>query len=160
MHSQALQNSRIVYLAGRSLIGKVPGRMFRAMVGRLFIRQFAALVVALGVFLSGAAPAWAGAIASGDGAISSGVAMMMPGMDMQGNCMSSMDKSSPAKQAPCKNTDNSCSACAGCAVNIGLAPQFSAASLFYQRDTGLFTAAARPDGLAIAPDLPPPILRA
>jgi hypothetical protein len=160
MHRPALQNSRIVYLAVRSLIGKVPGRMFRTMVGRLFIRQVAALVVALGVFLSGAAPAWAGATASGEGSMSSGMTMMMPGMDMQSSCMATMDKGSPLKQSPCKGTDNSCSACAGCAINIGLAPHFSAASLVYRRDAGVFAVGAKPDGLATAPALPPPIFRA
>jgi hypothetical protein len=131
--------------------------MVRAMFDRLVTRQIAALVVALGVFLSGAAPAWADATMSGKESMT-GMAMMMPGMDMQNSCVP--DKDSSGKQAPCKSTDSSCAVCAGCAVNIGLAPQFSAASLLYHRDTGLFAAAAKPDGLAIAPDLPPPILRA
>lgn len=132
--------------------------MVFAMFDRFVTRRIAALVVALGIFLSGSAPAWADVAMSGKGSMSSGMAMMMPGMDMQNSCMPHEDSS--GKQAPCKSTDNSCSACAGCAVNVGLAPQFSAASLFYHRDAGLFPAAAKPDGVPTAPALPPPILRA
>ena len=87
--------------------------------------------------------------------MSSGMAMMMPGMDMQNSCMP--DKDSFGKQAPCKSTDNSC---VGCAINVGLAPNFSPIALLYHRSNGLFVADAKPDGLATAPALPPPILRA
>ncbi len=128
------------------------------MFDRLITRQIAALVIALGVLLSGAAPAWAGATISNDGPMSSGMEMMMPGMDMQNNCMP--DKDFAGKQAPCKSTDNSCAVCVSCAVNVGLAPQFSMAALVYHRTTCLFVADAKPDGLTTAPDLPPPILRA
>ena len=88
----------------------------------------------------------------------SGVAMMMPGMDIQNGCMP--DRGSPGKQAPCKSTDNSCSVCTGCAVNVGLAANFSLAALLYQGDTGQFVADTKPDGLMTAPALPPPILHA
>lgn len=128
------------------------------MFDRLITRQIAALVIALGVFLSGAAPAWAGATTSSSGSMSSGMEMMMPGMDMQNNCMA--DKGLAGKQAPCKSTDNSCTVCAGCAVNVGLTPNFSPAASLYHRSTGLFAANAKPDGLTTAPALPPPILRA
>ena len=131
--------------------------MVHAMFDRLVMRQIAALVVALGVFLSGAAPAWADAAMSGKGSMTSGMAMMMPGMDMQNSCMP--DKDSSGKQVPCKGSDNSCAVCAGCAVNVGLAPNFSPVALIYQRSGGLFMADAKPDGLTTAPALPPPILR-
>jgi hypothetical protein len=157
MHHQHL-TTRIVHLLRRSLIVEVPGHMVSAMFDRLITRQIAALVIALGVFLSGAAPAWAGATMSGGEPMSSGMEMMMPGMDMQSNCMP--DNSLTGKQAPCKSTDNSCTICVGCAVNVGLAPQFSMAALAYHRTTGLFVADAKPDSLTTAPDLPPPILRA
>ncbi len=132
--------------------------MVLAMFDRLVTRRIAALVVALGVFLSGAAPAWADATMSGKGSMTSGMAMMMPGMDMQNSCMP--DKDSSGKQAPCKSTDSSCTVCAGCAVNVGLTPNFSPMALLYSRNTGLFVADAKPDGLTTAPALPPPILRA
>ena len=134
--------------------------MVRAMFDRLVTRQIAAMIVALGVFLSGAAPAWAGAAMSAGGSMSSGMSMMMPGMDMSTNCMDSQDKGSPSKQAPCKSTDSSCAVCAGCAINVGLAPNFSPVTLVYHRGTGLFVADAKPDGLTTPPALPPPILRA
>jgi hypothetical protein len=132
--------------------------MVRTMFDRLVTRQIAAIVVALGVFLSGAAPAWADATMSGKGSMTSGMAMMMPGMDMQNSCMP--DKNSSDKQAPCKSTDSSCAVCAGCAVNVGLTPNFSSGALLYHRSAGLFVADAKPDGLTTPPALPPPILRA
>jgi hypothetical protein len=140
------------------LIVEVPGRIVLAMFDRFVARQIAALVVALGVFLSGAAPAWADATMSGKGSMSSGMAMMMPGMDMQNSCMP--DKDSSSKQAPCKGSDSSCAVCAGCAVNVGLTPNFLPVALLYHRDAGLFVADAKPDGLTTPPALPPPILRA
>jgi hypothetical protein len=132
--------------------------MVRLMFDRLVMRQIAALVVALGVFLSGAGPAWADSTMSGNGSMSSGMAMMMPGMDTQNNCMP--DKNSSGKQAPCKSTDSSCAVCTGCAVNVGLTPSFSPVALLYHRSAGLFVADEKPDGLTTAPALPPPILRA
>jgi len=132
--------------------------MVPAMFDRLVTRQIAALIVALGLFLSGAAPAWADATMSGKGSMSSGMAMMMPGMDMQNSCMP--DKASSGKQAPCKSSDTSCAVCAGCAVNVGLTPNFSPVALLYHRSAGLFVADAKPDGLTTAPALPPPILLA
>jgi hypothetical protein len=127
------------------------------MFARFFGRQIAAAALALGILLSGVGPSLA-APAAGGKASMPGMAMMMPGMDMQNSCMP--DKGSPGKQAPCKGTDNSCAVCVGCAVNTGLAPNFSLAALLYHRDTGLFVAEENPDGLTTAPDLPPPILHA
>ena len=134
--------------------------MVHAMFDRLVTRQIAAMILALGIFLSGAAPVWADATMSSKGSMSSGMSMMMPGMDMSTNCMDGQDKSSPSKQAPCKNTDSSCAVCAGCAVNVGLTPSFSPETLVYHRSAGLFVADAKPDGLTTPPALPPPILRA
>ncbi len=133
--------------------------MVRTMFDQLVTRQIAALIVALGVFLSGGAPAWASTTISA-GSTSPGMSMMMSGMDMSTNCMDSQVKGSPSKQAPCKSTDNSCTARAGCAVNVGLAPSFSPVALLYSRSAGLFVADAKPDGLTTPPALPPPILRA
>ncbi|HWC62500.1 MAG TPA: hypothetical protein VG501_02680 [Rhizomicrobium sp.] len=140
------------------MIGKVPGRMVRAMFGRFLGRRVAALVVALGVFLSGAAPALA--MPAMDSM--PGTSMMMSDMAMQDGCagMAMADKGAPAKQAPCKSNDGSCAVCAGCAVNIGLAPEIVPASLLYRRDSGVFAGNVNPDGFGSPPALPPPILRA
>lgn len=140
-----------------------PEHMFRVMFDRLITRRIAALVVALGVFLSGAAPAWAGAVMAGDGSMSSRMTMSMPGMDMQSACMgtpdkATLDKSSPVKHAPCKGSDSSCAVCAGCAVNVGLMQNFAPVVLLYSRTAGVFTGDAEPDSFATAPALPPPIL--
>jgi hypothetical protein len=124
------------------------------MFDRLVTRQIGALVVALGIFLSGAPPAWADATMSGKASRSSGMPMMMPGMDMQNSCMP--DKYSSGKQAPYKSTDSCCAVCAGCAVNAGLTPSFSLVALVYHRNAGLFVADAQPDGLTTAPAIPPP----
>ena len=127
---------------------------------RLFPRQIAALVVALGVFLSGAVPAWAGMTMSCERSMSSGMSMVMPGMNVSNDCMGCLDKSSLGKRAPCKGIDGSCTVCTSCAINVGLAPNFSPVTLPYHRSTGPFLADAKPDGLTTAPALPPPILRA
>ena len=135
--------------------------MVRAMFGRFLGRQVAAVVVALGVFLSGAAPALA-MPALGDMGSMPGMSMMMPDMAMQTGCagMAMPDKGTPTKQSPCKGSDGSCAVCAGCAVNIGLVPEIAPAALLYHRDSGVFAGNANPDGIASPPALPPPIFRA
>lgn len=140
------------------MIVEVPGSMICSMFDRHVTRQIAALFIALGLIFGGAAPAWAGVTMPAKEASTSGMAMMMPGMDMQKGCMS--DKDSSGKQAPCKSTDGSCAICSGCAVNAGLTPNFSPVNLVYHRSVGLFVADAKPDGLTTAPALPPPILHA
>ncbi len=119
------------------------------------------MVVALGVFLSGAAPALAMPVV-GDMGATPGMSMMMSDMAMQDGCaaMAVPEKGTPAKQAPCKSNDGSCVVCAGCAVNIGLVPEVAPAALLYQRDSGVFAGNVNPDGIASPPALPPPILRA
>src|SRR5258706_2590447 len=107
---------RIVHPASASLIDKLPEHMLPVMFARFLGRQVAAVVVALGVFLSGAAPAWA---TSGGERSVPGMTMMMPGMAMDNACMGGKD--APAKQAPCKSTDSSCAVCTACAVNVWLA---------------------------------------
>ena len=135
--------------------------MVRDMFGRFFGQRVAALVVALGVFLSGAAPALAMPVMSDMGSVP-GMSMMMPDMAMQSGCagMAMPDKGTPTKQAPCKGSDGSCAVCAGCAVNIGLVPEITPAALLYHRDSGVFAGNANPDGIASPPALPPPIFRA
>lgn len=130
------------------------------MFARFLGRRVAALVVALGVFLSVAVPAWAGVAMSCEVSMSSGMSMVMPGMNVSNDCMGCLDKNSPGKQAPCKSIDGSCTVCSSCAINVGLAPNFSPVTLLYHRSTDLLLADAKPDGLTTAPALPPPILRA
>jgi hypothetical protein len=132
--------------------------MVRVMFGRFLARRVAALLMALGVFLSGAAPALA---MPTKGSMPS-TSMMMSDMAMQDGCagMAMPDKDAPAKQAPCKSNDGSCAVCAGCAVNIGLTAEIAPAALLHRRDSGVFIGNVNPDGIASPPALPPPILRA
>lgn len=127
------------------------------MVARLLGRRFAALVVALGVFLSGAAPALAVPVSSGSSM--PGMAMMMPDMAMDKSCMDA-GKSMPGKQAPCKSTDNSCAVCTSCAVNIALVLDLVPVPALYQHNASLIGPDAIFDGIASPPALPPPIFRA
>ena len=127
------------------------------MFGRFLGRQVAALIVALGVFLSGAAPAWAMPASSGNS--TPGITMMMPGMMMDSSCMES-GKAMPGKQAPCKRSDNSCAVCTSCAVNVALVLDLVPVTALYQHSSGLIGADINPDGIASPPALPPPILRA
>jgi len=130
--------------------------MLRIMFARFLGRQAAALIVALGVFLSGAAPAWAAPM-SGEHSMP-GMTMMMPGMAMDSTCMGGKD--APAKQAPCKSTDSSCAVCVACAVNVGLTAEISPVQFLYARNSGVFAPDVNPDGIASLPALPPPILNA
>src|ERR1051325_9873137 len=127
---------------GRSLIGRYPGPILCSMFSYFPARQLAAVIVALGVFLSGAAPSWAATTAHD--------AKSMPGMStmagMDDNCMQMAGKAT--KQAPCKDTDTSCAACTGCAVNIALALDLVSAPIVYFRASGLSGADASPDGIA------------
>lgn len=130
--------------------------MFRTMVGHTLGRQVAALIVVLGVMLSGSAPAWA--VTGMD--TMPGMSMAMPGMVMQNACMAAPDKGSPAKQAPCKNSDSSCATCTACAINVGLPQSLASVALLYRHVKNVFASDVNPDGIALLPALPPPILRA
>lgn len=115
------------------------------------------MIVALGVFLSGAAPAWARPASGGNP--TPGMTMMMPGMMMDSSCMES-GKAMPGKQAPCKGSDSSCAVCTSCAVNVALVLDLVPVTAFYQHNSGLIGADINPDGIASPPALPPPILSA
>ena len=80
-------------------------------------RQVAALIVALGVFLSGAGSAWS-APASGANSMPA-MAMAMLDMAMDKSCME-VGKAAPDKQTPAKSSDSSCGVCISCATNIAL----------------------------------------
>lgn len=129
------------------------------MVGRTIGRQVAALIVALCVMLSGSAPAWAAPAVAGMDTMP-GMSMAMTGTAMQNACMATPDKGSPAKQAPCKNSDSSCATCTACAINVGLPQSLASVALLYRHVEGVFASDVNPDGIALLPALPPPILLA
>lgn len=83
---------------------------------------------------------------------------MMSGMD--GNCMEMAANAKPAKQVPGKGDQGSCAFCIACAVSLGLSTDLMATPIFWRRNAGLIAADVSPDGIAIPPALPPPILRA
>ena len=139
------------------MIGRVPAYRIQIMFARVFGRQIAALVVALGVFLGGAGPSWAAPAASGKESIP-GMAMTMADMPMP--CVEMMGKSSPAKQMPCKEGDNSCAVCIACAVNVGAPQGFSPVTLLYQGEIRAVSRDANRNDVATPPPLPPPILHA
>ena len=143
------------------------------MFNRVLGRRIAALVVALGVFLSGTAPVLAmparidmtpatGMSMAMDMAMQSGCAdmAMAPTSAPSDGAMMNISKSVPDKPMPCKNSDGSCALCAGCAVSIGLLPEIAPANLLSYRQASLIAGDVNPDGHASPPALPPPILRA
>ena len=124
------------------------------MTARFLGRRIIALVVAPGVSFSAVAPALA--VPPNERVVAG---MTMPGGGMDNGCMEAAQKSLPAKQAPGKSTGGSCSLCIACAVNIDLALAIAETFLWHRGDR-LIGADVSPDGVAIAPALPPPILHA
>ena len=129
------------------------------MFGRVFARQIVTLVLALGIFLSGMAPTWAVPSVSGKGSMPR-TEMTMPGMAMQNTCMTTMDKGTPGKGAPCKSTDAGCAVCTACALPVALIQASFAVHLLDRGEKAIFTHDVNPDSIAVLPALPPPILRA
>jgi hypothetical protein len=132
--------------------------MVHAMVARPFARRIVTLVLALGVFLSGAAPSWAMPTIPAIGTMPAGVSMSMPGMAMQTAC--TPDRGTPTKNAPCKNTDSSCAVCTACAVPVVLLQQTSPVRLTLHGQDAVFPQDVNRNGIAVLPALPPPILSA
>jgi len=137
----------------RSLIGGERAYKVWLMFARVFGRQIAVLVLALGVFLGGVAPSQAAPISS-----------TMPGMtmtmsDMPMNC-AEMEKSMPSKPMPCKGCDSSCAICTACAVTVGAPQDFALQTLFYRGKVRAVSRVAGHNSLAWPPPLPPPILQA
>jgi predicted phage tail protein len=124
------------------------------MFARYFARQFAAILLALAVFLSGAGPSWA--TPAVDKAMSG--MTIMAGMAMP--CADVMQKAAPGKSVPCKNNDTSCAGCTACAVNVGIPQGMSPVTLLYQGEVRAISRNANRSGVATPPPLPPPILRA
>ena len=133
--------------------------MVRVMLARSVPRRIATLVLALGVFLSGAAPSWAMPSAPDKNSMSAGMSMMMPGMAMQNDCMASMDRGVPSKGVPCKNADTSCGMCTVCAISVTMFQASSPIQLISDDEQAIPQDASH-NGIAVLPPLPPPILRA
>jgi hypothetical protein len=150
------QTSRVGHLAGRSLYGNALARMFPAMSARPFARQIVTLVLALGIFLSGAAPGWAMPGMGGKGSVSAGMAMTMSGMAMQNAC--TPDRGTPNKNVPCKSSDGGCAVCTACAVQVAVLQQSHPVRLLLHGHEAVFPQDVNRNGIAILPALPPPIL--
>lgn len=153
------QPSRIGHLSGRSLYGNALARMFPTMSARLFTRQIVTLVLALGVFLSGAAPSWAMPVMWGKGSMPSDMSMTMPDMTMQNSGLGTSEHGTPSKNAPCKSSDGSCTVCTACALPIVLVQDSSPIRLLDSGDEAVFAQDVNHNGIAVLPALPPPILR-
>lgn len=123
------------------------------MIARPFGLRIAAMMAALGMFFSVAAPALA---VPYDANVMS--EMTMPGMAMDSGCMETAQKSIPSKQMPGKSNRGSCTLCISCAVD--LASVLIAAPFLWHRSDRLMGSDSNPDGVAIPPALPPPIPRA
>ena len=133
--------------------------MVRAMLARLFSRRIATLVLALGVFLGGAAPSWAMPGAPDKSSMPAGMSMTMPGMAMQNDCVASMVRGTPSKGAPSKNADISCGVCTVCAISVTLFQASSPVQLSSGNEH-MIPQDPSHSGIAVLPSLPPPILRA
>jgi hypothetical protein len=122
--------------------------MMRSMFHKLFTRHIIAVIVALGVVLSGAAPGWAAGCRMPTGM------SMMPGMTMQNDCMDVAGHGATGKSLPGKSTGNNCGMCATCGIAISgalLSEQLS------RRGEAVFTHDVNRSGIATLPALPPPI---
>ena len=141
---------------------EAPGTMFRLMLGRLVARQIVSAVLALGVFLSGAAPSWAAPLLPPDkGMKPAGISMAMPGMVMQDDCMAMMSKGMPKQNAPCKRPDGGCAAvCTSCALPVALIDEAVPASALRDDGNGVFAYDVNRSDISTPPALPPPILGA
>ena len=135
--------------------------MFRAMLGRLVARQIVSVVLALGVFLSGAAPSWAAQLPPpAKDMKQASMTMTMPGTAMQ-DCMIMMGKSMPKQNAPCKSPDGGCAAvCTSCALPVALIDEAMPAPVLPGDGEGVFAYDVNPSDISTPPALPPPILRA
>ena len=85
----------------------------------------------------------------------------MPGMAMQNDCMSMMNKTTPQKNAPCKSPDSGCAAvCTSCALPIALIDESVLVPLLRRGDERLFVYDVNRNDISTPPALPPPILHA
>jgi hypothetical protein len=134
-----------------TLHGQGSSHMMHTMLHRLFTRHIIAVIVAVGVVLSGTAPGWAAMPANGS--MSDGMSMM-PGMATQNDCMGAAEHSRTGKNLPCKNADNNCGMCVTCGIPISGALLSERLS---RRSEAVFTQDVNRNGIATLPALPPPI---
>lgn len=125
------------------------------MVARLFPRRLITLVLALGVFLGGAAPSWAVPGMPGKATMPTSMAMKVPGMQI--DCMATMGKVAPVKNAPCKSTDSGCAVCTTCALPVVLFQGSSPIQLLHRGQRIALPRTVNRNGIAVLPALPPPI---
>jgi len=130
------------------------------MLARLLTRRIVTFVLALGIFLSGAAPSWAMPGDAGERSAPADMSMTMPDMMMQSACMDTPDKGAPNKGIPCKSMDASCAVCAACGLVVALLQGSSPVQLLVQGSDAVFAPRVNRHGIAVLPALPPPILRA
>lgn len=135
--------------------------MVRAMFGKELARRFATMFLALGVFLSGAAPGWATQLLPPAKDVKqASITVTMPGMVMQ-DCMTMMGKSTSKQNAPCKIPDNGCAAvCTSCALPVALIDEAVPAPVLRSDGDGVFAYDVNHSDISTPPALPPPILRA
>lgn len=135
--------------------------MFCLMLSRLVARQIVSVVLALGIFLSGAAPSWAASLLLPvKDTKPTSISMAMPGMAMP-DCMTMMGKSTPKQNAPCKSPDGGCAAvCTSCALPVALIDETVPAPVLLGDDDGVFANDMNRSDISTPPALPPPILRA
>jgi hypothetical protein len=132
--------------------------MVHNMIGTALTHRIVTLVLALGMFLGGAAPSWAISATPQPGKDSM-PGMTMPAMAMQGDCMGMMAKNTH-KDAPCQRQGMGCAVCVGCALPVAMIPDSSRVQLTYRELRPPFSNDVNPNGIAVLPALPPPILHA
>jgi hypothetical protein len=124
--------------------------MIQAMLNP-FGRRIIALIVALGVCLSGALPS----LAAPHAADSVPCSMMMPDMPMPANSTVAQ-KHTPMKSMPCDGTRCGCCLAGTCAMPAGLMPTASVSALYQFGEISFLEESL--DGISHRPGLPPPIL--
>ena len=115
-----------------------------------FGRRIIALIVALGVCLSGTLPV----LAAPDAAVPFPCSMMMPGMPMPAASMTAQ-KHAPVRNLPCNNTGCGCCLAGTCAMPAGLMPAASVSTLCQFGEISFLDESL--DGISRRPSLPPPI---
>lgn len=127
---------------------------------RLLARKIMAVVLASGVLLLGAIPAWTATIAGSDSNMPNMTMVMMPGMPGPCNCDDMAGKSAPAEKMPCRNCNLCYAVCAAFAANNGVFQQSPLAASPDFRWNQISMLNASLEGIDHPPALPPPILRA
>jgi len=115
--------------------------------------RIAAILIASGIVLGGFGPSMA--VPGGAGAKRTSQMEMMPGMDIQPNCMTKT-KCTTEKEMPCDGTDCGCCLAGTCAAPIAL-NQAGLAQLLGRTAENEIDRNTILDGITFPPALPPPI---